>query len=331
MKNCCNIRTIYGAEIGTFMMVCLFIGFNSLLLVLENEGYIRNIWNLGAVVMLDVSICLMLYYWKVVSDSTGIYHREHALMLSLVTAMFLFFSDLGFFFLGRFRRKKRELIKTEQEKELLEDYNVRLENLYKEVRGFKHDYINILSSLYFYMEEENYSEMKQYFKEEILTSGQNLAKQDGVIGKLYDIKIPEIKGIVYLKLLMAFQENLNVKVEVKEEISYIAMKSEDLVRVLGIFLDNAMEASGNTEEKYLYIGFLSMQDEIYIKVENSLSASIEGVGELSEFGFSTKGKERGVGLYSAEQILSRYSNVLHSVEIKNNRFIQTLKICREGA
>lgn len=327
-KECLGSVKTYQAEVQTLLCSIGLLVLDNLFFLLWDNEKIKKFWTIFCVIISEIVICLLLYRWQVVNNKQGIYHREGAFLYSVLILSLLLIVDMFFVFFLRIRKKSVKLQKTEEEKAALEDYNNRLEELYKEVRGFKHDYINILSSLYFYMEEENYSEMREYFLEHILPGAQNLAKEDQLIGKLSNIKQPDIKGIVYLKLFKAFQEHLQVRMELKEEIVQVFMESEDLVRVLGVFLDNAIEAAKDTEEKYLYIGFLLVQAGLYIRIENSTKEKQINLSQLWDYGFSTKGNNRGLGLYGVEQILSKYSNVLQSTEQKGKRFAQELKICR---
>lgn len=79
--------------------------------------------------------------------------------------------------------------------ESLRKYARRLESLYQEIWGFKHDYLNILSSMYSYLEEERYEELKRYFEERFLPDGRKLAAEDLSIGRLNNMKILELKGL----------------------------------------------------------------------------------------------------------------------------------------
>lgn len=139
--------------------------------------------------------------------------------------------------------------------ESLREYAHRLESLYQEIRGFKHDYLNILSSMYSYLEEERYEELKRYFEERFLPDGRKLAAEDLSIGRLNNMKILELKGLLYTKVLKDSDFQLHITVDIPEPVTEIHMDIPDLVRILGIFLDNAMEAASTTPHKELYTNF----------------------------------------------------------------------------
>ena len=48
--------------------------------------------------------------------------------------------------------------------------------------------------------------------------------------------------------------------------------------------------------------------------------------DLKKISISTKGKNRGIGLHNAENILSKYPNIVHDTEMKDHEFIQRLEI-----
>lgn len=169
--------------------------------------------------------------------------------------------------------------------------------------------------------------MENYFKNAILPSGQSLAKEDISFGCLANIMVPEIKGIIYTKIFTAFMEGLNVTLDIKQTIHSFPIESIDFARILGVLLDNSIEASSATEEKYLYIGFLEREDKVYVKIKNS-SNHIEDISLLFHLGASSKKGDRGIGLFDIQNIINRYENCLLYTEYENKFFIQELQLCK---
>lgn len=300
---------------------------------------IKKTWKYFIIFLVEATICLGVYqYYSIFGETVVVsymgneedgYGETQTLINNkkntTICVVVLLVIDIFAFIL----HKNLQLQLQKKEREILEDYNLRLENLYTELRCFKHDYINILSSLSAYMQERKYEEMQEYFEKNIMVQGQNLVQEDKMIGKLLNLKIPEIKGLVYTKILASLQCHLNIVLDLKEEVKEIEMNSSDLVRVLGVFLDNAIEAARETEKKELYIGFLSVEEGVYIRIENSTKMIIDGtVDQIYELGFSSKGIGRGIGLHGVEKIIENYNNVLHMTEQNPGRFVQQLKIIR---
>ena len=205
----------------------------------------------------------------------------------------------------------------------VEKYAGHLEDLYLNIRSFKHDYINILSSLHAYINDHDYKGLEEYFYQEILPAGSKIASQDSIYGRLGHIQAPEIKSILYLKIFLALKQEINVTTQIKDSIDNFPMNTIDLVRILGILLDNAIEASAATAEKILSIIFLKDSEGIYIQIQNS-SCNIDNIEKIYQIGTSSKGSERGIGLYEARQILKKHPNALLNTEYSNFMFSQKL-------
>lgn len=151
----------------------------------------------------------------------------------------------------------------------MKDYTDKIESLYLDIRTFKHDYINVLSSLHGYIAEQDYRGLEDYFHKEILPTGTKIALEDSIYGRLGNIQNTEIKSIIYAKIFPAFKEGIYVTTDVREKIANYPINTVDLVRILGILLDNALEASLASEKKFLSISFSRDDESIYIQITNS--------------------------------------------------------------
>ena len=75
--------------------------------------------------------------------------------------------------------------------------------VYDNLRSFRHDYINVMSSLAAYIDEEKYEELETFFYEHILPMQKNLTQKNGALNNLLHIHLLELKSILYTKLLLA--------------------------------------------------------------------------------------------------------------------------------
>lgn len=225
------------------------------------------------------------------------------------------------------RNSHREQQLTQQlaQAEAMKDYTNRIEKLYLDIRSFKHDYINILSSFHSYINEHDYEGLEKYFNQEILPAGSKIAPEDSIYGRLGYIEEPKIKSIVYIKIFRAFKLDINVTTDIREKINDFPVNVTDLVRILGILLDNAIEASAATDKKLLSISFLKDSEGIYIQIHNS-SPQIDNVEQLYRIDVSSKDDGRGFGLYEVRKILDQYPNALLNTEYKDFIFSQKLAL-----
>ncbi len=125
----------------------------------------------------------------------------------------------------------------------LQEYTNQIETMYSSLRSFKHDYSNIMLSMSGYIEANDMDGLKKFFDKEILPLSKNITKNTAHINQLMNINATELKSIISSKLLYAIELNIAVSVEVTDNIPNIPMDTLDLSRIIGIFLDNAIEAS----------------------------------------------------------------------------------------
>ena len=225
-------------------------------------------------------------------------------------------------------RRQEENNSMAEQYENLQTYTRKLEELYNSMRSFKHDYVNLLATMSGYMEDNNMDELKSYFYQEILPVSRSFSENNSRLSSLSHIENPELKGLLSSKLIRAMELGLHVELEISEPVSDFSVRPVDLALVMGIFFDNAIEAAENTEEKLIRFGVISSPDSLRILLQNSAKMLECPVSRLTEWGVSSKGKHRGIGLYNARRILDAYPQVQWDFQYENSRFIQSLTIFR---
>jgi two-component system sensor histidine kinase AgrC len=211
----------------------------------------------------------------------------------------------------------------------MEQYTEELEELYWNLRGFKHDYANILYSMKDYMDTNRFDDLKQYYEAEILPGIAALDSNNPAIERLGNIKVPEVKSILYIKIMEAAKKNVRVDLEVKWPIEHISMSALDISRLLGILLDNAIEAAltlPDETEHAVRAACIRTDIGIVIIIKNPTADTGLALSQLSLPSASTKGKDHGMGLYNADKIIAHYDNAILTTEKTENAFSQTLEI-----
>lgn len=222
--------------------------------------------------------------------------------------------------------KEAELKSKQINFEVLQNYTTKIEGMYSDMRAFKHDYANIISSMIGYIDEEDMAGLKKHFYENILPLNKKIGKNDSEIGRLSQIKVPEVKGLLSLKLIRAQEMGIEVFIDIKEPIEQISMNIIDLTRVLGILLDNAIEASEECVLPKIEIGFIKDNQSLIIVICNRYKGDIPSVDKLYKKGYSTKGANRGIGLTSLREIINKYESIYLDTLIENGEFTQTIII-----
>ncbi|MCI2942126.1 two-component system, LytTR family, sensor histidine kinase AgrC [Staphylococcus cohnii] len=212
-------------------------------------------------------------------------------------------------------------------------YTLQIEKINNEMRKFRHDYVNILSTLSDYIREDDMEGLRKYFNEEIIPMQDNMQMKTLKINGIENLKVREIKGLLTTKILQAQEKNIRLSIEVPEPIEKIDMPIINLSRVIGILLDNAIEASEKIEDDPLIrIAFIKNEDDsVMFIIMNKCKPDMPRVHTLFQENYSTKGKNRGLGLSNLKEITDATSNVLLDTTIDNNYFIQKVEILNSNS
>lgn len=138
-----------------------------------------------------------------------------------------------------------------------------------------------------------------------------------------------INGFVFEKLYKYKDENLDISVtnKIKNNIlDSVGSKSYNLFcEALGVTLDNALEASKNSQEKLLYLEFNETKEKVTMKIINTFSGNID-LEKLGTVQYTSKETGHGFGLFS---LIGR-KNITVTTSIKNNQFINFIEIKKKS-
>jgi two-component system sensor histidine kinase AgrC len=208
--------------------------------------------------------------------------------------------------------------------ENLRIYTERLENSYGIMRKFKHDYMNILVTMSGYLKEDDMDGLKEYYGERILPISRAFTESDTKLGALSNIKNTAIKSLLSSKFVYMMEIGIKAEIELTEPINDLNMDCLDLSRVLGIFLDNAMEAAMETEEKEVHFCIFYKEKNLHLIIQNTALPPSHAISELRSHEISTKGENRGIGLFNVDLILKNYENTIWNTTYEEPYFTQEL-------
>lgn len=208
----------------------------------------------------------------------------------------------------------------------LREYMSQIEELYQNLRVFKHDYANIMVSMAGYIEGNDMEGLKRYYDKQIFPISNQLIKANDAITILHNLDIVELKSLIFVKINHALELNIEVSLEITEEIETINMKSVDLVRIIGILLDNAIEACQECEHPSIGFSIMKMDNDVTFVIKNTYIKHDIDYSKLGSIGVSSKGKRRGAGLYNIKTITNDYDNVIMDTEYEAGYFTQVLEI-----
>jgi len=223
-------------------------------------------------------------------------------------------------------------VKLEQTSESLEEerlYNKTLNILYDNIRGFKHDFNNIVQAIGGYISTNNIDGLKEYY-EDLLDDCQKVNSLAILNPEL--INNPAVYSLLTAKYHKAEELGIKITFEIFLDLSTLNIKTYDLTRILGILLDNAIEASIKCPEKEIYITIRKdnkSNRQLFI-IENTYTNKDVNTDRIFEKGYTSKAdeddKNHGLGLWEVRQILKKNNN-LNLFTTKNEKlFKQQLEI-----
>ena len=206
----------------------------------------------------------------------------------------------------------------------MERYSRHIEELYKEVRSFRHDYSNLLTSLRLGIEEEDMEQIKEVYDSVLKDSSEKLHDNKYDLGRLVNIRDKALKSLLAGKFLKARDKKIIFNVEVPEEIQVEGMRLLDFLTIVSILCDNAIEASAEASQPHVSIAFFKNGAQETFIIENSIKEEGIDISEIFSFGASSKGEERGVGLYTVMKIVESHPNTSLNTTCQNQVFRQVL-------
>ena len=218
-----------------------------------------------------------------------------------------------------------KLTLTTRKLESAEEYNNTLHILHDNVRGFKHDFDNIVTTIGGYIRTEDMNGLKKYYLQ--------LEDDCQRVNNLYLLN-PEIinnDGIYNLltkKYNEAEEKDIKVNITFLLDLSTLHMKIYEFARILGILLDNAIEASSECEERIINLTFRndSKNSRELILIENTYNDKNLDTEKIFEKGVSGKDNHTGLGLWEVRKLIKKNNNINLYTSRNDNFFCQQLEI-----
>lgn len=272
--------------------------------------------------------CLFIFLFNIVIGDYIGYSRSVITFNCILFACYFIISTILIVNIIKSHMEKVNLDIRQDSYNRLQEYTNQIENMYSSLRSFKHDYSNIMLSMSGYIEANDMDGLKEYFDKEILPLSKKITKNTAHINQLMNIKTTELKSIISSKLLYAIELNINVNIEVTDEIVSLPIDTLDLCRVIGIFLDNAIEATLETDQPSIRFALINLETEYIFVISNTFLEKGIPYAALAKPNVSTKGANRGIGLYNAHEIISRYNHAFLDTEIQDKIFVQRLQLSK---
>lgn len=239
---------------------------------------------------------------------------------------------LTFFSMNSYKVQMEKEIELEQKKfeqKHLQTYTDEIVALYNEIRGFRHDYTGMLVSLRMAIESKDLQEIDRVYSQVLVKANQKLRSDKYTYFDLNNIEDSALRSLIAQSIVNAKTNDVEYTLEVKDIITPLSMELLDLVRVMSVLLNNAVEGAVESYQKQLEVAIIKLDLETLVVIQNSCKKRKVKSEDLFELGFSTKGRHRGLGLNNVKEILGKYDNVILETEIDNDVFKQVIRFKRE--
>ena len=197
-----------------------------------------------------------------------------------------------------FGRKNTKV--TEYQNTLMEQHYVEVENMYRKMRGWRHDYHNHMQVLAAYLESGQVEKAREFLDE----INDNLVKVDTVL-KTGNTMVDAILNSK-ISLMRAKDIAVDATARVPGE---LPMADVDLCVIIGNLLDNSMEACENlpAQQRFVRIYISVKETHLYMVFTNSAGKKQAKVGKIFA---STKGSGHGFGLTRVDELVEKYGGYL---------------------
>ena len=284
--------------------------------------------NLQSTVMIFCIYCItfvavVVNIWRALAVPSDALEPNFPFIFILMCILFAMFS---IFTISKYSEHEKQQKDLEQKN--LQHYIDSLEQQQASIVKFRHDYQNLLISMQSFMHDEDWEGLKKFYASAADIASSAIAESRSTFDYIHRIKQREVKSIISAKLLQAqnISEKIRVVFEANDTIDKIPVDSVVLVRMLGIILDNAIDALEELGRGTLFVSCLKWESGITFIVENTCPTNMPSLEQLCRPGFSTKGGKRGRGLSILSELIDACPNVMLDTTIEGGLFRQALLI-----
>ncbi|MBQ3409515.1 MAG: GHKL domain-containing protein [Clostridia bacterium] len=248
----------------------------------------------------------------------------HIDKIPLLLTLAIIISTFIYFIIAMYSLIRTNILeKTEEDLENEKIYNKTLTLLHDNIRGFKHDFNNIVQAIGGYVALNDMNGLKDYYQHLLeeckLTNNLNLLNPEA-------INNPSIYSLLTNKYFVATEKGITMKFSIFSDLSKINFNMYEISRIMGILLDNAIEAAEESKDKIVDIEFKSDNQKQLFIIKNTCKDTNISTTRIFEKGYSTKNRNSGFGLWNVHKILSKNTNLDLYTSIEDNMFSQQFAV-----
>lgn len=224
-------------------------------------------------------------------------------------------------------KQKSDIYKTRTMYQQLVDYSDITNELLEDYRIVAHEHKNQLLIISSMIGKDN-KELVEYVDNLLDKRTDNKYVW---ISQLNHIPLSGLKGLINYKLIEMEKLKINIGISISSEIYKTKLKKlslqqkDNLYSIIGIYLDNAIQAAKESKEKEISLELYKEKRDIVMILANTYTGNLE-LDKIDNYGYTTKGKNHGVGLHIVKRILEEEKSFSQSRSLFENYYVQELRI-----
>ncbi|NDO56719.1 sensor histidine kinase [Lactobacillus reuteri] len=268
------------------------------------------------------AILLMLYVWlTAIAEKDGVANKYASLLL-IMYLIIIVVCTTGFI---NFVKSSQQ---TQRQQQIIDKYQAQIANAnqlnqqYNEIRRERHDTRNMLLSVQGYIRDHKDKEAEKLLA--TFLQNDTVEKHYGEIDNALDkIKISGLHNLVKEKAYKIVEKGIPFSFEINAEIDELPGSEIKTARIIGILMDNAIEATFKQAKPYIQFALLKHSAEVYeLVIANSIEQKLN-INTALKFEHSTKEGHQGIGLSNVTQLVENDDHYSFSAEVKDKVIIMT--------
>lgn len=268
------------------------------------------------------AILFMLYVWlTAIAEKDGVANKYASLLL-IMYLIIIVVCTTGFI---NFVKSSQQ---TQRQQQIIDKYQAQIANAnqlnqqYNEIRRERHDTRNMLLSVQGYIRNHKDKEAEKLLA--TFLQNDTVEKHYGEIDNALDkIKISGLHNLVKEKAYKIVEKGIPFSFEINAEIDELPGSEIKTARIIGILMDNAIEATFKQAKPYIQFALLKHSAEVYeLVIANSIEQKLN-INTALKFEHSTKEGHQGIGLSNVTQLVENDDHYSFSAEVKDKVIIMT--------
>ncbi len=294
-----DVLILFTVNLLTFLSVILFVrkvNISAIPKFISHKNYQNKILK-----RIILSVLVMFILTLVLSKvNKGVTFSEYILLVSFIIIVYLS--------LLQWKNERKIALERERQLKMQSVYNQSFDMLLSEVRDRQHDFKNHLNALFgLHYTCNTYDELVKRQTE----YSQQILENSKFNKLIYTCKNPVIAGFLYNKFLMVDKSDIKIEYSITLDcVSEDVVQIFDIIEILGILLDNAVEALKDYDisQRKIKITLMQQENMLVIRTGNVCNnITSKEMGRFFEKGYSSKGSGRGLGLNKILKLKEKYN------------------------